>query len=71
MGGLISPPSIDCLGCEFKGIVEKLNETQYRVLGEVMVGGISSIMPVSVLGTLNIDGSTKMGTFVLVINSML
>jgi hypothetical protein len=61
MGGLISLPSIDCLGCEFRGIVEKLNETQYRVLGEVMVGGISSIMPVSVLGTLNVDGSTIKG----------
>jgi hypothetical protein len=61
MGGLISLTSIDCLGCEFKGIIEKLNETQYRVLGEVMVGGISSIMPVSVLGTLDIDGSTING----------
>ena len=61
MGGLISLPSIDCLGCEFRGIVEILNETQYRVLGEVMVGGISSIMPVSVSGTLNIDGSTING----------
>ena len=61
MGGLISLPSIDCLGCEFRGIVEKLNDTQYRILGEVMVGGISSIMPVSISGTLNIDGSTING----------
>jgi hypothetical protein len=62
MGGLISLPSIDCLGCEFRGIVEKLNDTQYRILGEAMVGGISSIMPVSVSGTLNIDGSMINGT---------
>lgn len=61
MGGFISIPSIDCLGCEFKGIVEKLNDTQYGILGEVMVGGISSIMPVSISGTFNIDGSTING----------
>jgi hypothetical protein len=60
MGGL-SLPSIDPLGCEFRGIVEKLNDTQYRILGEVMVGGISSIMLVSISGTLNIDGSTING----------
>lgn len=64
LGGLISLPSFDCLGCEFRGIVERLNEneTQYSVLGEVVIRGISSIMPVSVLGTLNIDDSTINGT---------
>ena len=56
-GGIISLPSIDCLGCEFRGIVEKLSESQYSIRGEVAVEGISSIIPVSVLGTLNIDGS--------------
>ena len=63
MGGIISLPSLDCLGCEFRGIVEKLSETQYSIRGEVAVEGISSIMPVSVLGTLNIDGSMINGTF--------
>jgi hypothetical protein len=64
LGGLISLPSFDCLGCEFRGIVERLNEneTQYSVIGEVVIRGISSIMPVSVLGTLNIDDSTINGT---------
>lgn len=62
VGGIISLPSIDCLGCEFKGIVEKLSETQYSIRGEVAVEGISSIIPVSVLGTLNIDGSMINGT---------
>ena len=62
VGGIISLPSIDCLGCEFRGIVEKLSETQYSIRGEVAVEGISSIIPVSVLGTLNIDGSMINGT---------
>lgn len=62
VGGIISLLSIDCLGCEFRGIVEKLSETQYSILGEVAVEGISSIIPVSVLGTLNIDGSMINGT---------
>lgn len=62
VGGIISLPSIDCLGCEFRGIVEKLSETQYSIHGEVAVEGISSIIPVSVLGTLNIDGSMINGT---------
>jgi hypothetical protein len=62
VGGIISLPSIDCPGCEFRGIVEKLSETQYSIRGEVAVESISSIMPVSVLGTLNIDGSMINGT---------
>jgi hypothetical protein len=62
VGGIISLPSIDCLGCEFRGIVEELSETQYSIRGEVAVEGISSIIPVSVLGTLNIDGSMINGT---------
>jgi hypothetical protein len=47
---------IDCLGCEFRGIVEKSTASQYNMRGEVVGGSVSIIMPVSVLGTLNIHG---------------
>jgi hypothetical protein len=62
VGGIFSLPSIDCLGCEFRGIVEKLSESQYSMRGEVVVDSASTIIPVSVLGTLNIRGSAINGT---------
>jgi hypothetical protein len=60
--GIFSLPSIDCLGCEFRGIIEKLSESQYSMRGEVVVDSVSTIIPVSVLGTLNIRGSAINGT---------
>jgi hypothetical protein len=62
VGGIFSLPSINCLGCEYRGIVERVSESQYGIRGEVVVEGISSIIPVSVLGTLNISGSAINGT---------
>jgi hypothetical protein len=62
VGGIFSLPSIDCLGCEFRGIIEKLGESQYTMRGEVVVDSVSTIIPVSVLGTLNIHGSAINGT---------
>ena len=62
VGGIFSIPSIDCLGCEFRGIVEKVSESQYSIQGEVVIDGASSVIPVSVLGTLNISGSAINGT---------
>jgi hypothetical protein len=62
VGGIFSLPSIDCLGCEFRGIVEKVSESQYSIQGEVVVESTSSIIPVSVLGTLNISDSAINGT---------
>jgi hypothetical protein len=32
MGGIVSLPSMDCLGCEFRGIVEKVSESQYSIV---------------------------------------
>jgi hypothetical protein len=43
-------------------MVEKLSEFQYSIRGEVTMDSISSIIPVSVLGTLNINGSAINGT---------
>lgn len=62
VGGIFSIPSIDCLGCEFRGIVEKVSESQYSIQGEVVIDSTSSVIPVSVLGTLNISGSAINGT---------
>ena len=62
VGGIFSLPSINCLGCEFRGIVEKVSESQYSMQGEVVVDSTSSVIPVSVLGTLNISGSAINGT---------
>jgi hypothetical protein len=62
VGGIFSLPSIDCLGCEFRGIVEKVSESQYSIQGEVVVESTPSIIPVSVLGTLNISDSAINGT---------
>jgi hypothetical protein len=62
VGGIISLSSIDCLGCEFRGIVEKLGEFQYSIRGEVVADNISTIIPVSVLGKLNVNGSAINGT---------
>jgi hypothetical protein len=59
---IFSLSSMDCLGCEFRGIVEKLNESQYSIRGEVVVDSISTIIPVSVLGSLNVNGSSINGT---------
>jgi hypothetical protein len=61
VGAIFSLSSMDCLGCEFRGIVEKLGESQYSIRGEV-VADISTIIPVSVLGTLNVNESTINGT---------
>ena len=62
VGAIFSLSSIDCLGCEFRGIVEKLGEFQYSIRGEVVADSISTIIPVSVLGTLNVNGSAINGT---------
>jgi hypothetical protein len=62
VGAIFSLSSMDCLGCEFRGIVEKLSESQYSILGEVVVDSISTIIPVSVLGSLNVNGSSINGT---------
>lgn len=62
VGAIFSLSSMDCLGCEFRGIVEKLNESQYSIRGEVVVDSISTIIPVSVLGSLNVNGSSLNGT---------
>lgn len=43
VGGIFSLPSIDCLGCEFRGIVEKVSESQYSIQGEVVVESTPSI----------------------------
>jgi hypothetical protein len=60
--GIFSLPSIDCLGCEFRGIVEKLSETQYSINGGVIAAdSISTVIPVSVSGTMNINGSAING----------
>ena len=53
---------MDCLGCEFRGIVENLGESQYSIRGEVVADRISTIIPVSILGTLNVNGSSINGT---------
>ena len=62
VGGIFSLASIDCLGCEFRGIDEKLSESQYSMRGEVVADSVSTIIPVSVLGTFNIHGSAINGT---------
>jgi hypothetical protein len=62
VGAIFSLSSIDCLGCEFRGIVENLGESQYSIRGEVVVDRISTIIPVSILGTLNVNGSSINGT---------
>jgi hypothetical protein len=62
VGSIFSLSSIDCLGCEFRGIVEKLGESQYSIRGEVVEDRISTIIPVSILGTLNVNGSSINGT---------
>jgi hypothetical protein len=65
VGGIMSLPSQDCLGCEFRGIVEKVSESesesQYSIRGEVVADNTSIIIPISVLGALNIDGSAING----------
>ena len=61
--GIFSLPSIDCLGCDFRGIVAKLSETQYSINGGVVAAdSISTVIPVSVSGTMNINGSAINGT---------
>ena len=62
VGGIFSLSSTDCLGCEFRGIVENLGESHYSIRGEVVVDRISTIIPVSILGTLNVNGSSIDGT---------
>jgi hypothetical protein len=62
VGGIFSLSSIDCFGCEFRGIVEKLSESQYSIRGEIVADSISTIIPVSILGTLNVNGSSINGT---------
>ena len=54
---------MDCLGCEFRGIVEKLSGTEYSINGGVIAAdSISTVIPVSVSGTMNINGSVIDGT---------
>ena len=54
---------MDCLGCEFRGIVEKLSGTKYSINGGVVAAdSISTVIPVSVSGTMNINGSVIDGT---------
>ena len=65
VGGIFSLPSINCLGCEFRGMIEKLSESQYSIRGEVVADSISTIIPVSVLGTLNINRSMLNGTLTI------
>lgn len=62
VGAIFSLSSIDCLGCEFRGIIENLGESQYSIRGEVVVDRISTIIPVSILGTVNVNGSSINGT---------
>ena len=63
VGGIFSLPSIDCLGCEFRGIVEKLSETQYNINGGVVAAdSISTAIPIIVSGKMNINGSAIGGT---------
>ena len=65
VGGIFSLPSINCLGCEFRGMIEKLSESQYSIRGEVVADSISTIIPVSVLGTLNVTRSMLNGTLTI------
>jgi hypothetical protein len=65
VGGIFSLPSINCLGCEFRGMIEKLSESQYSIRGEVVADSISTIIPVSVLGTLNVNRSMLNGTLTI------
>jgi hypothetical protein len=62
VGAIFSLSSIDCLGCEFRGTVENIGESQYIIRGEVVEDRISTIIPVSILGTLNVNGSSINGT---------
>jgi hypothetical protein len=62
VGGTFGLPSITCFECEFRGIIEKSTTSQYNMRGEVVGDSVSVIIPVLVLGTLNIDGSTINGT---------
>jgi len=60
---IFSIPSIDCLGCQFRGMVKKLSETQYSINGGVVAAdSISTVIPVSVSGTMDIKGSAINGT---------
>ncbi|CAN5504980.1 hypothetical protein BH18THE2_BH18THE2_43460 [soil metagenome] len=65
VAGIFSLPSINCLGCEFRGMIEKLSESQYSIRGEVVADSISTIIPVSVLGTLNVNRSMLNGTLTI------
>ena len=65
VGGIFSLSSINCLGCEFRGMIEKLSESQYSIRGEVVADSISTIIPVSVLGTLNVNRSILNGTLTI------
>jgi hypothetical protein len=61
VGGIFSLPSINCLECEFRGIVEKSTASTYNVRGEVVGDSVSIIIPVLILGTLTIHGSAING----------
>jgi hypothetical protein len=61
VGGIFSLPSINCLECEFRGMVEKSTSSQYNMRGEVVGDSVSIIIPVLVLGTLTIHGSAISG----------
>jgi len=61
VGGIFSLPSINCLECEFRGIVEKATASTYNVRGEVVGDSVSITIPVLILGTLTIHGSAING----------
>ncbi|MGH9978986.1 MAG: hypothetical protein ACRD8Z_24620 [Nitrososphaeraceae archaeon] len=61
VGGIFNLPSINCLECEFRGIVEKSTASTYNMRGEVVGDSVSIVIPVLVLGTLNIHGSAING----------
>jgi hypothetical protein len=63
--GTFSLPSLNCRECEFRGIVEKSTTSQYNMRGEVVGDSVSIIIPVLVLGTLNIHGSAIDGTITI------
>jgi hypothetical protein len=60
--GIFSLPSINCLECEFRGMVEKSTSSQYNMRGEVVGDSVSIIIPVLVLGTLDIHGLLQTDT---------
>jgi hypothetical protein len=65
VGGIFSLPSINCHECKFRGIVEKSTSSQYNMRGELVGDSVSIIIPVLVLGSLNMHGSEINGTLAI------